>query len=101
MIKRVLMTTKNKGKGTQDSPIRNVMEFYDEESLTPIGEIDPLGDSIDFSIDVRYETDVIEAFNKFIKKWCGSNYPHLIDTDEQDGQFMRDKIQELIDSTKK
>lgn len=53
--------------------------------------------SIDWSIDVAGETDVIEAFNKFIKKWCGDNYPHLIDTDEQDGQFMRDKIQALLD----
>ena len=47
---------------------------------------------IDHSIDVRNEPDVIKAFNKFIKKWCGSNYSHLIDTDEQDGQFMRDKL---------
>lgn len=53
-------------------------------------------EEIDHSIDVRYEEDVIEAFNKFIKKWCGKNYPHLIDTDEQDGQFMREKIESLI-----
>lgn len=47
---------------------------------------------IDHSIDVRYEKDVFEAFDKFIKKWCGDYYPHLIDSDENDGQFIRDKI---------
>lgn len=51
---------------------------------------------VDHSIDVRYEPDVIVAFNKFIKKWCGGNYAHLIDDDEQDGQFMREKILELL-----
>lgn len=51
---------------------------------------------IDFSIDVRYEEDVIKAFNKFIKKWCGKYYSHLIDSDEQDGQFMREKIEDAI-----
>ena len=50
---------------------------------------------IDHSIDVRYENDVIKAFNKFIEKWCGPYYGHLIDSDENDGQFMREKIQEL------
>lgn len=50
---------------------------------------------IDWDIDVRYEPDVIMAFNKFIKKWCRPHYSHLIDTDEQDGQFMREKIKSL------
>jgi len=35
-----------------------------------------------------------EQFNEFIKKWCGSNYPHLIDTDENDGQRLRDYFEE-------
>ena len=51
---------------------------------------------VDHSIDVRYETDVLKAFDKFIKKWCGIHYPHLIDNDENDGQFMRDKIDDLL-----
>ena len=55
---------------------------------------------IDFDIDVRYEADVIKAFNKFIQKWCGSNAPHLLDSDEQDGQFMREKIEDLLSSLK-
>lgn len=53
-------------------------------------------DEIDWSIDVRYEPDPIKAFNKFIKKWCGSHFSHLIDTDQQDGQFMREKIEALM-----
>lgn len=32
---------------------------------------------------------VIETFNTFIKKWCGDHYPHLIDTDENDGEAFR------------
>ena len=54
-------------------------------------------EEIDWSIDVQGEKDVIQAFNKFIIKWCGSNSAHLIDSDMQDGQFMREKIQDLID----
>lgn len=50
---------------------------------------------VDHSIDVRYEEDVIVAFDKFIKKWCGVHYPHLIDNDQNDGEFMREKIEEL------
>lgn len=51
---------------------------------------------VDHSIDVRYEEDVLKAFDKFIKKWCGVSYPHLIDDDENDGQFMREKIESLL-----
>lgn len=49
-------------------------------------------ESINHDIDVRYETDVIEAFNKFIEKWCPRYYAHLIDDDENDGEFIREKI---------
>jgi hypothetical protein len=31
-------------------------------------------------------------FNKFIKKWCGNMYAHLIDTDENDGEGFRGDI---------
>ena len=47
---------------------------------------------IDHNIDVRYAPDLETAFNRFIEKWCGENYPHLIDTDDNDGQFVRDFI---------
>ena len=50
---------------------------------------------IDHSIDVRYEEDVIKAFDKFIEKWCEDYFPHLIDSDENDGEFMREKIREI------
>lgn len=51
---------------------------------------------VDHTIDVRNEPDVIKAFNLFIQKWCGRSYPHLIDSDENDGEFMRDKIQQAV-----
>jgi translation initiation factor 2B subunit (eIF-2B alpha/beta/delta family) len=42
------------------------------------------------------EEILILEFNSFIKKWCGSNYPHLIDSDENDGEQFRDLIIERI-----
>jgi hypothetical protein len=56
----------------------------------------PEKEEINWDIDVRYENDVLKAFDKFIEKWCGKNSAHLLDNDEQDGEFMRDKIRELI-----
>ena len=47
---------------------------------------------IDWSIDVRYAPDLETAFNRFIQKWCSSSYPHLIDSDDNDGQFIRNMI---------
>lgn len=55
---------------------------------------------IDHTIDVRYEPDLMEAFNKFIQKWCGGYYPHLIDSDENDGEFIRQKIAALTTEAK-
>jgi len=40
---------------------------------------------------------VVKEFNKFIEKWCGSNFPHLIDSDENDGERFRCLIREEID----
>lgn len=37
-----------------------------------------------------------ERFNKFIKKWCGNYFPHLIDSDENDGEEYRLELDELI-----
>lgn len=53
---------------------------------------------IDHGIDVRYERDVLVAFDKFIKKWCGENYAHLGDSDENDGEFMRQKIEQAVNT---
>lgn len=33
-----------------------------------------------------------DLFNKFIKKWTGDSYPHLIDSDENDGERFRQAI---------
>ena len=33
-----------------------------------------------------------EEFEKFLKKWTGDNFPHLVDTDENDGQRIRDLV---------
>ena len=41
-----------------------------------------------------------EDFNEFIKKWCGSSYPHLIDNDENDGELFRQKLRDMIDKQK-
>lgn len=33
-----------------------------------------------------------EEFNKFIKKWCGNSFAHLIDNDENDGERLREFV---------
>ena len=42
------------------------------------------------------EFNLIDEFNKFIKKWCGNSYPHLIDTDENDGERFRSLLREAL-----
>ena len=37
-----------------------------------------------------------EEFNSFIKKWCGDSYPHLIDSDQNDGERFRELLREQI-----
>ena len=41
------------------------------------------------------ETDVIEKFNIFLKLHCGDDYSHLIDTDDNAGELMRQAINSL------
>jgi len=36
--------------------------------------------------------EIIEKFNEFIKKWCGDNAPHLLDSDENDGEEFREAL---------
>ena len=31
-------------------------------------------------------------FEAFLLKWCKENYPHLVDSDENDGQELRDYV---------
>lgn len=44
--------------------------------------------------------EAVKKINKFIKEWTNEFYAHLIDTDDNDGQFLRDDILELIDTAK-
>jgi len=44
---------------------------------------------------------VEEIVNPFLENWTGSNYPHLIDTDENDGQELRENIIYLIEEARK
>lgn len=46
--------------------------------------------------EIYGEENIIEEFNKFIEKWCGNSFPHLIDSDGNDGERFRDKLRELI-----
>ena len=36
--------------------------------------------------------ELVDKFNQFIKKWCGDKFPHLIDSDENDGESFREAI---------
>lgn len=40
--------------------------------------------------------DLQDKFNAFIKKWTGDSFPHLIDTDENDGEEFRWEIEEAL-----
>ena len=42
--------------------------------------------------------EIQEKFNGFIKKWCGNYYPHLIDTDENDGEEFRQFVARHVHS---
>jgi len=56
----------------------------------------PKKNKIDWNIDIKSEKNILKAFDKFIEKWCGQSSAHLLDNDEQDGEFMRDKIRKLL-----
>lgn len=42
------------------------------------------------------EKEIIRSFNIFIEKWCGNNYPHLIDTDDNDGEKFRMELNDIL-----
>lgn len=53
-------------------------------------------ESQDFnSIYVRFvkETDLIKKFNIFLELHCKKDYAHLIDSDDNAGEYMREAIQ--------
>lgn len=35
-----------------------------------------------------------EEFDKFLREWCGNDYAHLSDSDENDGQKLRDYVED-------
>jgi len=38
---------------------------------------------------------LIDSFNKFIDKWCGNMKGHLLDSDDNDGEFFRNKLRKF------
>lgn len=44
------------------------------------------------TIRKRYDTvnETNDVINTFIIKWCGANASHLLDSDDNDGQYLRD-----------
>lgn len=54
----------------------------------------PNVDLNDFRYDLKSVDDPIERFNIFITKWCVS-VPHLLDSDENDGETIRETIATL------
>lgn len=48
-------------------------------------------------ISLRYATDPIEAFNLFVRQYVPlSRQAHLLDSDENAGQFVRDVIENAL-----
>ena len=41
-----------------------------------------------------------EKVNLFIEKWCGDNAPHLLDTDDNDGERLREAIRQATRKAK-
>lgn len=37
-----------------------------------------------------------ELIDEFIEKWCGDNAPHLLDSDENDGETLREAIRDKV-----
>jgi hypothetical protein len=46
------------------------------------------------------EKKIDELINNFIKQYIPMDYPHLVDTDENDGERLRNSLKELIIKTK-
>lgn len=43
--------------------------------------------------------EIQKKFNRFIEKWCGVNFPHLIDSDENDGEEFREELRTALTET--
>lgn len=49
---------------------------------------------------LQFIDDPVEKFNMFLYKWC-PDYSHLIDTDQNDGQIIRDLLAQLAPKPEK
>jgi predicted metal-binding protein len=49
-------------------------------------------------VKILVKQELEKDFNIFIEKWCGTNYAHLIDTDENDGEIFREKLRNAINN---
>jgi len=58
-------------------------------------------DNNELHMKFRVEKKLILKFNIFLELFCKDNYEHLIDTDENAGEFMRRAISEAIDDARK
>jgi hypothetical protein len=38
------------------------------------------------------QQEIVEDFDNFIKKWCGGMKAHLLDSDDNDGEYFRDRL---------
>lgn len=45
--------------------------------------------------EVEYN-ELEKKFNQFLKNWTGTNYPHLIDNDENAGEEFRQILRDMI-----
>ncbi|TFB85823.1 hypothetical protein E3O44_12540 [Cryobacterium algoricola] len=62
--------------------------------------IDPPLDLNAYENQLQSQASDIDAFNLFIKKWCPHS-SHLLDSDDNDGQYMRDRINQLTQEKSK
>lgn len=46
--------------------------------------------------DQEAELKIDQLVNDFIKKWLPNYYPHLVDTDENDGERLRNSLKSIL-----
>ena len=66
---------------------------YHEEQMNKFTGFVKMPEGFISKVDVKKAGEEIkEAFNLFIKEWTGESYPHLIDSDDNAGQYFRDLV---------
>lgn len=51
--------------------------------------------------EVKVDSTIDTLINKFITKWCGNMSAHLLDSDENDGEELRNNLKDLFNSQEK